>query len=88
MTIDSVVERVADGGNLLRNLNLIDISTWQTASEVFADWKAVAHSNPVEDAYKTLLGNQIQAVEVMTPEIAVGLSSILDTYKARIPSIQ
>ncbi len=39
MTLDTVVgkvERVADGGNLLKNLALIDISTWQTSQEV---WK-------------------------------------------------
>lgn len=35
MTIDSIVERVADGGNLLGNLALIDVSTWEDSVEAF-----------------------------------------------------
>ncbi len=43
MTIDAVVEsrveRVADGINLLDNLGLIDINTWQNSQEVFKAWQ-------------------------------------------------
>ncbi len=42
MTIDAVVERIAEGSNLLDNLSLIDINTWQTAREVFAAWQSGA----------------------------------------------
>ncbi len=38
MTLDAVVRRVADGGNLLANLALINPKTWQTSQEVFRDW--------------------------------------------------
>lgn len=34
------VERVADGMNLLENLALIELQSWQTSQEVFADWRA------------------------------------------------
>src|SRR3989344_7289359 len=38
-TIDAVVERVSEGGNLLANLALIEPGTWQTSQEVFRDWQ-------------------------------------------------
>jgi hypothetical protein len=44
------IERVADGKNLLENLLLIDISTWQTSKEVFAAWKAGASVEGVNTA--------------------------------------
>lgn len=43
MTIDAVVERkerVADGGNLLANLALINPKTWETSDEVFSAWQS------------------------------------------------
>ncbi len=43
MTIDAVVERkverVAEGKNLLANLNLIDAATWETSQEVSEAWQ-------------------------------------------------
>lgn len=34
------VETVTDGGNLLKNLALIESNSWQTSKKVFADWQA------------------------------------------------
>lgn len=51
MTLNAVVgkvERVADGENLLENLGLIKLDTWQTSQEIFADWQNGA---PVERVY-------------------------------------
>ncbi len=53
MTLDAVVERVNDGRNLLANLALIDLSTWQTSQEVFADWQKGA---PVEGVNTANMG--------------------------------
>ncbi len=38
-SIDRIVERVSEGGNLLENLRLIKPETWQTAVEVFDAWQ-------------------------------------------------
>ncbi len=38
MTLETTVERVSEGRNLLENLRLIDTQTWQTSQEVFRDW--------------------------------------------------
>src|SRR3989344_5400327 len=47
MTIDAVVERIADGRNLLENLQILgdNINTWQNSQEV---WKAWQDGAPVQ----------------------------------------
>src|SRR3989344_8487193 len=49
-TIDAVVERVSEGGNLLANLALIVPATWQTSQEVFRDWQRGAPVHGVNTA--------------------------------------
>ena len=39
-TIDKVVERVSEGRNLLGNLALIDVNTWETSQEVYKAWQS------------------------------------------------
>ena len=39
MSIDAVIKRVSEGGDLLANLALIVPATWQTSKEVFRDWR-------------------------------------------------
>ncbi len=51
MTLDAVVERIVDGGNLLENLGLLaNITTWQTSSEVFRAWQEGAPVQGVNTA--------------------------------------
>jgi len=50
MTIDKVVERVSEGGNLLANLALIDISTWETSQQVWKAWQSGAPVQGVNTA--------------------------------------
>ena len=50
MTLDTVVERIADGRNLLENLALIDINTWQTSQEVWQAWQKGAPVQGVNSA--------------------------------------
>ncbi len=59
MTIDSVVgkvERVSDSGNLLGNLKLIDIKTWQTSQEVYKDWQNGDSSIVIADVNTANMG--------------------------------
>ncbi len=54
MTIDSKVELITEGENLLGNLELLDpISSWQTGAEVFKDWQAGAKVIGVNTANMT-----------------------------------
>ena len=53
MSIDAVVERVSEGGNLLASLALIEPGTWQTSQEVFRDWQNGA---PVQGVNTANLG--------------------------------
>ncbi|MBI5389155.1 hypothetical protein HZB01_02115 [Candidatus Woesearchaeota archaeon] len=52
MTINEIVERVADGGNLLENLRRIKPGSWQTASRVYAAWNVGV---PIEGVYVNLM---------------------------------
>ncbi len=60
MTIDAVVERkverVADGRNLLNNLNLINAATWETSDEVFKAWQDGAAIEGVNTANLAVYG--------------------------------
>ena len=49
-TIDAVVERVSEGGNLLASLALIEPGTWQISQEVFRDWQNGARVEGVTTA--------------------------------------
>jgi len=54
MTIDGVVERIADGVTLLENLGILeDVNTWQTSQEVFTDWN---EGDPVEEVHTANMG--------------------------------
>ena len=50
MSIDAVVERVSEGGNLLASLALIEPGTWQISQEVFRDWQNGARVEGVNTA--------------------------------------
>ncbi len=50
MTLDAVVERVLNSGNLLNNLGRIDVATWETSQEVFKAWQSGVPVNVVNTA--------------------------------------
>jgi hypothetical protein len=50
MTIESIVERVYEGGNLLANLAMIDVTTWQTSQQVYKAWQEGAAIEGVNTA--------------------------------------
>ena len=49
-SIDRMIERVSEGGNLLANLALIDINTWQTSQEVWKAWQSGVKAEGVNTA--------------------------------------
>jgi len=49
-SIDRIIERVSEGRNLLANLTLIDINTWQTSQEVWNDWQSGVKAEGVNTA--------------------------------------
>ena len=49
-SIEGIIERVSEGGNLLVNLVLIDINTWQTSQEVWKAWQSGVKAEGVNTA--------------------------------------